>query len=406
MLNIRILLLVCLVILPFHLSNAADKTIQHTVFIDAGSSGSRVLVFRIEKNAYPNIQQLGDKMSITPGISSLDGHLERVTMLKPLIDYAQVLVEKDGGKLDQTSIHLYATAGMRLLPKANQQEIYNAIKTYLKSFHYSDVYAQTLSGQSEGVFGWLSANYLLHRLNVDLPTYGVMDLGGASTQITFEVSDQSSLKNVVRFSLGNQKYTVFSHSFLGLGLNQASKAAGAGACYLKGSKASLNNAPGDFNNQQCIKHIDALIKNYNVADIVPPIPKNQLFLGVSNYYTTASYFFPNEDSVLIKPADLLSQAGSHCVWSKNKFMQKYDKQGTNTYSENMCFNAIFISRLLVKGYGFSENTQMINGKMKINGQSIEWPLGAALYLYYYPRGHAMSVSMSNKNASSELVRFF
>ena len=80
-----------------------------------------------------------------------------------------------------------------------------------------------IAGEEEGVFGWLTANKLQGRLPKD-PSQayvGALDMGGASTQITFAPSS-SLLANAYHVGLENQvQADVYTHSFLYFGLDKA-----------------------------------------------------------------------------------------------------------------------------------------------------------------------------------------
>ena len=55
------------------------------------------------------------------------------------------------------------------------------------------------------------------------PTVGALDLGGASTQITFASADETSVDraDVQRLELYGGLYNVYSHSYLCFGINEA-----------------------------------------------------------------------------------------------------------------------------------------------------------------------------------------
>ncbi|KAM3911727.1 ectonucleoside triphosphate diphosphohydrolase 2 [Leptodactylus fuscus] len=133
-----------------------------------------------------------------------------------------------------TPLYLGATAGMRLLnwtkPSASDQ-VLEAVSNTLKSYPFEFRGAKILSGQDEGVFGWVTANYLMenfikyswvgHWFQPRKGTLGAMDLGGASTQITFETSDKiDNPENKVDLRLYGQSYRVYTHSFLCYGRDQ------------------------------------------------------------------------------------------------------------------------------------------------------------------------------------------
>lgn len=84
------------------------------------------------------------------------------------------------------------------------------------------------SGDEEGSFGWLTANYLLGTFDISpgdtpKPSIGALDLGGASTQITFQPSSDI-LAGYFPIYLGLKEevqYDLYSHSFLRFGQDQA-----------------------------------------------------------------------------------------------------------------------------------------------------------------------------------------
>lgn len=80
-----------------------------------------------------------------------------------------------------------------------------SVRNYLSTtpFKFQDKWARVISGEEEGVFGWITVNYLASTL---VPqggtTLGALDLGGASTQITF-VAGVDILANLFNIQLGS-----------------------------------------------------------------------------------------------------------------------------------------------------------------------------------------------------------
>lgn len=101
-----------------------------------------------------------------------------------------------------TPISVKATAGLRLLGAAQSAAILAAVRQMLVAeFPFpiadgptrgSQKGVEIMDGRDEGVFAWITVNYLLNRIGAEgaagasLKTAAVMDLGGASTQIVFE----------------------------------------------------------------------------------------------------------------------------------------------------------------------------------------------------------------------------
>ncbi|XP_008636551.1 PREDICTED: ectonucleoside triphosphate diphosphohydrolase 8 [Corvus brachyrhynchos] len=95
--------------------------------------------------------------------------------------------------------------------------------------------ARILTGSEEGSFGWITVNYLLETLvkfsfaerwehPQDTEVLGALDLGGASTQITFQPGVPVEDRNTsVFFRLYGTNYSLYSHSYLCYGQSQALK---------------------------------------------------------------------------------------------------------------------------------------------------------------------------------------
>ena len=88
-----------------------------------------------------------------------------------------------------------------------------------------------MDGKDEGVYAWITANYLLGTIKAstppDTPTCAVLDLGGASTQIVFEPvfasSDMRLEEGEHKYDLqfGGRSHVLYQHSYLGYGLMRA-----------------------------------------------------------------------------------------------------------------------------------------------------------------------------------------
>ncbi|KAI9502052.1 Golgi apyrase [Coemansia spiralis] len=202
---------------------------KYTVVIDAGSSGSRVMVYRRNdvtqpsNSSLPRIEPAGQNWTLktTPGISSFDTQDGITSHLAPLLDFATSVVPQE--EISQTPIYLLATGGMRLLPQTRQSWVLARAWTFAHTWGFlvPQTGFQVVSGELEGLLGWLAINYLMDTF--DSPR-GFLDMGGASTQIVFEPPHKSgSLAKVTLRTLGGTEHEhhVFVRSFLGHGINEA-----------------------------------------------------------------------------------------------------------------------------------------------------------------------------------------
>ncbi|MED6174352.1 putative apyrase 6 [Stylosanthes scabra] len=207
-----------------HLSS--QKAVRYGVIIDGGSTGTRIHVLRSSGGGGDGkkreVLDLGS-MRVNPGLSSFAKDPEGAgRSIRELVEFGKGKVPRE--KWAHTEIRLMATAGMRLLGLEAQGRILEACRTVLRSsaFKFRDDWASVITGSDEGMYAWVIANYALGTLGGDpLDTTGIIELGGASAQVTFvsrETADSGSSR-IVKF--GNTTYNLYSHSFLHYGLNVA-----------------------------------------------------------------------------------------------------------------------------------------------------------------------------------------
>ncbi|KAK2671031.1 hypothetical protein RAB80_013453 [Fusarium oxysporum f. sp. vasinfectum] len=235
-------------------STLMGKSSQYGVILDAGSSGTRVYIYKWKNHAkaakdasaaelksLPKIK-LKENKKIHPGVSSFAEKPAQIgpDHLQQLIDIA--LDEVPDSKISETPVYLMATAGMRLLPKPQQSALLKSMCTYLQSntnfiLPDCDAHIQVISGETEGLYGWIAANYLLggfdhpeeHDHGKNHHTYGFLDMGGASAQIAFAPNATESAKHADDLKMVRMRtldgspseYKVFTATWLGFGANQA-----------------------------------------------------------------------------------------------------------------------------------------------------------------------------------------
>ncbi|XP_059684630.1 ectonucleoside triphosphate diphosphohydrolase 2 isoform X2 [Gavia stellata] len=212
---------------------------KYGIVLDAGSSHTAMFVYKwpADKENDTGVVSEHSMCDVEgPGISSYSSNPPAAgTSLVHCLNQAlrDVPKEKHAG----TPLYLGATAGMRLLNIANPQAsdaVLSAVAATLKSYPFDFRGAKILSGEDEGVFGWVTANYLLENfikrgwlgewIQPQKKTLGAMDFGGASTQITFETRDTiEDPRNEVMLKLYSQVYKVYTHSFLCYGRDQVLK---------------------------------------------------------------------------------------------------------------------------------------------------------------------------------------
>ncbi|KAJ3416236.1 Golgi apyrase [Chytridiales sp. JEL 0842] len=273
---------------------------NYGIVIDAGSSGSRILVYSwkdISIQRETGIVQLPtiDKAdrdgkewhkSIEPGLSSLASNpLETGEYLKPLLDYALSTIPAH--KIESTPIYLLATAGMRLIDATARDVILNeACRTVRRHYSFStsggcDRHFRVISGELEGIYGWLTANYLMDGF-AESQSLGFLDMGGASTQIAFEPpKEQKDLGRPEDLTLVKLRtvfgkdlnFGVFSTTFLGFGMNEARRSASTSGSELMTETPESSTSSNSSNTQdKTIEFENSIQENQisNSTDIVDP----------------------------------------------------------------------------------------------------------------------------------------
>ncbi|TAQ85438.1 hypothetical protein B7494_g6224 [Chlorociboria aeruginascens] len=242
--------------LPPILANGLPPAGRYGVILDAGSSGTRVYIYRWLNSAralhdadasmlhsLPKpVTKKKWTMKINPGVSTFGDHPNDVgpEHIQQLLNHALSIVPAD--QVTDTPIFLMATAGVRLLEPVQQKALLSEICSYTQQ-HSSfllpdcDLHIQVIPGETEGLYGWIAANYLLG--GFDSPeqhvhgdghhTYGFLDMGGASAQIAFapnstEVEKHANDLKLLRMRTLNgdpSEYKVFTTTWLGFGVNKA-----------------------------------------------------------------------------------------------------------------------------------------------------------------------------------------
>lgn len=242
---------------------------HYGIVLDAGSSGTRVHVYRwldnavarkeSDKDELKSLPEIKTKSSwvkkIHPGVSTFADRPEEIgpDHLAELLDFAREIVPADAIK--ETPVFLLATAGMRLVDDVKQKLLLDHVCSYAREnydFALPDcnVHIQVIPGVTEGLYGWVATNYLLgsfdspghHDHGKGHHTYGFLDMGGASAQIAFAPNATESDKHANDLTLlrlrnidgSTQEHRVFVTSWLEFGVREARRR------YLE----SLHNAHG------------------------------------------------------------------------------------------------------------------------------------------------------------------
>ncbi|MGH0166455.1 UNVERIFIED_CONTAM: hypothetical protein FKN15_072743 [Acipenser sinensis] len=183
-------------------TDTSNPYLNYGIVVDCGSSGSRVFVYCWPRhNGNPHdlldIKQMRDKnrkpvvMKIKPGISELAITPEKASdYIYTLLSFASQHIPKVKHK--ETPLYILCTAGMRILPESQQEALLEDLRTDIPvhfDFLFSDSHVEVISGKQEDdavvevqVPGSENQEAVIRKR-----TAGVLDMGGVSTQIAYEV---------------------------------------------------------------------------------------------------------------------------------------------------------------------------------------------------------------------------
>nr|XP_048679213.1 ectonucleoside triphosphate diphosphohydrolase 8-like isoform X4 [Caretta caretta] len=321
---------------------------KYGMVFDAGSSHTSLFVYQWTSDKTNDTGVVSQMLSCNvqgPGISSYASDPPKAgeSLRSCLEDALKVIPDE---RQREVPVYLGATAGMRLLSMKNKSaadlvlnEVAKSIQQYPVNFHG----ARIITGAEEGAYGWITINYLLDSFTKYSPRQrdwihpqsakilGALDLGGASTQISFiplgPITDQTKAS---KFMLYGFNYTIYTHSYLCYGQNQALK-------------------------QLILKITEAF----------------------SAFYYTFSFLNLTSGQPLAIVEDTVQK---FCARNWTDLKSSYPKEKDQRLRE-YCANANYILVLLLDAYKFNQSSwSSIKFQMKAADTDIGWALGYVLNL--------------------------
>lgn len=408
---------------------------EYGVVLDAGSTHTSMFVYKwtvsdvVKGTAL--VKQIGDctvkdKDGKVKGISSYVADPEQAG--KSL----QSCIKRKAKKLipsylkDKSPIYLGATAGMRLLKETNPaaaDRILESVRRTLSSspFMFKDDYARIISGEEEGLSSWITVNYLNGALKdlqetsqkdgvlVSQKLVGALDMGGASTQMTFVPSKPPPHSS--KLKLYGNEFQLYTHSYLCYGKREAERrylaklvedfnfgAEVDNPCGPKGHRRNVTSsylwAPpcvrGQHSNRTsftlkgtgdytlCAKKVDELFnfsscrsnKSCTFDGVYqPPIQDGVTFFAFSGYYA------------VIRDLNLTSNVSLDQLENATKTIcgKSWDEikviPSNPLYLAFYCFDAQYVLTILKHGYHFKKSKPILRFVGSVNQRSLGWALG-------------------------------
>jgi len=258
--KLSFLLIFILISLLIHSASIYALPSCHIIF-DAGSSGTRLYVYELQDkqwaaHAGPKAGALADPVrgELSQDWLSKTGAVVK-NIVKSLEDIKAAGSNNQGKwdafnwstKCDLKSANVFATAGMRLAEQDNSNESFQLWKMLQESLENVlpknvSISTRTITGFEEGLYAWLAVREEQNQMNY----FGIVEMGGASSQVTFRCDSCGGSKPII---IEKESIPLYSYSFLGLGQTEALKNLGRSAACAYG--AGLNNSKWTY--QTCAK---------------------------------------------------------------------------------------------------------------------------------------------------------
>ncbi|KAG2468891.1 ENTP4 diphosphohydrolase, partial [Polypterus senegalus] len=465
-------------------TDTSNTNLNYGIVVDCGSSGSRIFVYCWPRhNGNPHdlldIKQMRDKnrkpvvMKIKPAVSSSGSNCLEAQLLLLMLDLGVLLVlqyclqEIDlrvreilngteesplvASRDTSRTTHWYYSYHADLQQEALLEDLRTDIPVHF-DFLFSDSHVEVISGKQEGVYAWIGINFVLGRFDhieedddavveVHIPgsenqealirkrTAGILDMGGVSTQIAYEVPKTEEVaKNLLaEFNLGcdahqtEHVYRVYVTTFLGFGGNAArqryeeslfNKAAVENGLLGKhigetsespyldpclpldiedeiqnGGKSLYLRGTGDFDH--CRVVIQPFMNKTNethssLNGVYQPLIEytNSEFYGFSEfYYCTEDVLRMGGDYDATKYSNA---AKSYCATKWTTLKERFDRGLYASHADlhrlkYQCFKSAWMYEVFHVGFSFPENYKGLKTAQLVYDKEVQWTLGAILY---------------------------
>lgn len=342
--------------------------------VDVGSTGSRLHIYAFDRDPTHTPIQVTELWSkkIKPGFASLEATPSSVG------NYLSNLFQDAPSY--SAGLYFYATGGMRLVSKPNQQKLYNLVKNWFSTqsqWQLKD--AKTISGHHEGLYGFLAVNYQLDKFNSkENALVSVMDMGGASVQISFPIEEDIEGEDIEHLNLYGRKFSLLTHSFLGLGQTEVSHQ------FLDEPSCFSNNyelpnglkAAGDV--YACESKIALFMNsthhvNEKIAPFLSQSTTNQWYVmgGLAELSQSQSFNLGSEFT-----ANTLKEKANAEICQQD-WSSIFNNYPNDDYIYGYCLFPAYYSSLMSEGYGISSQ-EIIH--LMPSSKTADWTLGVVLTL--------------------------
>ncbi|CAL1616082.1 unnamed protein product [Knipowitschia caucasica] len=449
-------------------TDTSNPNLNYGLVVDCGSSGSRMFVYCWpQHNGNPHelldIRQMRDEhrkpvvMKIKPGISELAKTPAKASdHIKPLLDFAAQHIPKY--KHQETPLYILCTAGMRILPESQQEALLEDLRTDIPvdfNFLFSDSHVEVISGKQEGVYAWIGINFVLGKFNhvynghnegeavveVNVPggdqqearvrkrTAGVLDMGGVSTQIAYEVpkTEEVAKTFLAEFNLGcdahrtEHVYRVYVSTFLGFGGNAARQryeqdiirntilrnkilnehfgetldSPFLDPCLPTDMEDVIGSSTlkffvrgtGDFD--ECRQLLQPYLNRTNENQTsLSGVYQPTIDFENSQFYGFSEFYYCTEDVLRMggeyNATKYAQAAKNYCAVQWKTLKERFDAGLYASHADfhrlkYQCFKSAWMYEVLHTGFSFPKTYQNLKTALLVYDKEVQWTLGAILY---------------------------
>lgn len=182
---------------------------QFVAVFDGGSTGTRLNIYKFDSKGL--VLKAHVMHNISPGIHQVASPKK---VVQELLAQGKSFLKKNGHPPEYSSFPLVfnGTAGLRLVEERKRASVLQEVKQTLESETKKETEVRVIDGKEEGFYAWAALVFVTQIK----PKIGIIDLGGGSAQISFEID--SDLSAAAEGVVHGKNKSVLSRSFLGTGL--------------------------------------------------------------------------------------------------------------------------------------------------------------------------------------------
>lgn len=391
---------------------AEGSSLDQVLVFDAGSSGTRIHVFNLVPPLagahVPTIDlsvRGAQTLKVKPGLSYYAANSNAPGARKSvedLLQFADKFVPQ--GRRADTPVLLKATAGLRSVSVQQADAVLEEVRAGImqSGYKFRPEWADIIKGKEEAGLAWVAANYLRGTFggSSNTPSLGVIEMGGGSTQVSFEVGEGDKVAeddNFVFVTAENRQFPLYAHSYLGFGQDHAQArlrsslplTATQDPCYPKGylrqapkGQESVKIVVGAGNAESCQDLIWAHLfgRAGGPGQYESERPLKGSFAATENFVHVrgelgAAFPLQADAATMNSSAKMACERG---LVPSAEEIQKMQKGESDVGKPNNCFGTAY-QAILLRVLGVPTipgvDVQIIK---QIGGADVDWALGAAL----------------------------